>query len=318
MLPINSSEDLQSIDSEDSHVYLENDIDMRGTSTDEIMEFNGVLDGRGHKIKNLTTSDKSEHAEGGLIDFNYGKIKNLMLENVNMETKKENKTIGGLVGVNKGKIINCSIVDSSIEGKQSVGGLIGKNKNIVKGSSVINSTIEGSSRVGGLVGSSEKQSKIINSSAESNYYKGVRAVGGIIGAILYNKGRLVGCKSSGKIESRDFSGGIVGENMGIEIKRCSSSCKIIGSGCMIGGIAGYNMDKICRCYYNGTLIIPSLCEKIGGICGWNMNDSSIKKCYNIEQYDWIESVGDNEGQVVDVSENNDIENIKKKILVSSL
>ncbi len=90
-----------------------------------------------------------------------------------------------------------------------------------------------------------------------------------------SEGRIENITVSGTIESTDgTNGGVVGEAYG-EVRGCTSSVTITGSG-RIGGIAGYSDLLIADCSNTGN--ITSTYQHAGGICGWSQGD--IKDCQN--------------------------------------
>lgn len=108
-----------------------------GTSENE---FNGIFDGKNHKIKNLYQVNNGKNINGlfGTIGEN-GEVKNIILENAyisNTVNNTSNLHIGGVSGVNKGTISQCKILNtSSFFGARSdpsgdvvAGGIAGLNK----------------------------------------------------------------------------------------------------------------------------------------------------------------------------------------------
>ncbi len=78
--------------------------------------FNGVFDGNGYEIKNLTISKRYPHSDAeniGLFGYNTGMIKNLGITNIDIRMTWCNAEyelsvcVGGLVGYNMGCIENC-------------------------------------------------------------------------------------------------------------------------------------------------------------------------------------------------------------------
>lgn len=107
------------------------------------IEFRGIFDGNGKKIKNINI-DKKDHSYVGFIGTlgENGIVKNLTIESGNING---NNNVG-FVGYNEGTIENCHNY-SSLTGNHSVGGIAGWNKlNVGK---VLNSS---SSYPGNLIG----------------------------------------------------------------------------------------------------------------------------------------------------------------------
>lgn len=100
--------------------------------------FTGSFDGNGHVIKNLTIDVSVSGYSGdgysyigfvGKMEGANAEIKNLGLENVNINSKKYSKENGGLCGSNSGTISNCYITGTVRGGEQNekIGGLCGRN-----------------------------------------------------------------------------------------------------------------------------------------------------------------------------------------------
>jgi len=132
---------------------LTNDIDMSGFGNwTPIDRFTGNFDGKGYKIKNLSINQSSGYA--GLFRFMDSAttvIKNVGIEDCNINSNNYNWT-GAVVGtISKGNIENCWST-GTINGQYMIGGIVGQ---FVTGS-VKNcwstAKVSGLGRVGGLVG----------------------------------------------------------------------------------------------------------------------------------------------------------------------
>lgn len=127
------------------------DIDASGLA-ESLGEFSGTLDGKYHKIYNLSKPLFSS--------VNGGTVKNLMLEDVNISSGDTDGDAGAICSKANGatKIYNCGILSGSVNGSRNVGGLVGLIKN---GSSVrvVNcynfATVSGGSTMAGIVGNNE-------------------------------------------------------------------------------------------------------------------------------------------------------------------
>ena len=86
----------------------------------------------------------------------------------------------------------------------------------------------------------------------------------------------------GYVQGCDTVGGIAGRASNAAIENCSNHCSVFGgSGSIIGGIAGFNIDgaKIIDCYNVGTIRDSDVAEARGGIVGYNKG--TISNCYNV-------------------------------------
>lgn len=141
--------------------------------------FQGVLDGRGHAINNLTITGSQYLGLFGGLDSG-ATITNLSLRNSSICGTKG--LIGGLVAWNEGCITGCSVT-GTVSGGFSVGGLAGLN-----GGTIVNSknaaVVQARSEVGGLAGQNSIYACISN------------------------------CYSIGEISGDDQVGGLVGRDIG--------------------------------------------------------------------------------------------------------
>lgn len=94
-----------------------------GPYTTRYIPFKGILDGNGHKIKNLKINRPNENGIGLFSTIEYpGEVKNLSLENVNIIGKD---IVGALAGGSSGSIINVK-TNGNVIGNKFVGGLVGR------------------------------------------------------------------------------------------------------------------------------------------------------------------------------------------------
>lgn len=207
----------------DAHYELVNDIDATETknwnsgkgfdpvgdndpiSTDN--RFQGVFDGNGYTIENLTINRDSENY-AGIFGFTRpsSEMKNVSLENADIEGSS---WVGTLAGYNRGTISAVS-ADTNISGTQDVGGLVGYNYNE---GDISESYSRGyvelpddlNSAVGGLVGVND--GNISSSYSHANVTGGDR-VGGLVGEL--NDGEVYFSYSKGKVTGDDDVGGLIG------------------------------------------------------------------------------------------------------------
>lgn len=251
---ISTAEQLSAIRNDFGACYqLGADIDLSSYNTasgwqpigSKSVQFKGMLDGKGYKIKNLFIKNP-ENDFVGLFARSTGEIKNLKLENVNVSG---GKIIGGLVGDNyKGTIENCHI-NGTVSGDYNVGGLVGTNST---------GAIENCSSIGNVSG--------------SNLGYG----GGLVG---YNyQGSIESCFSTGRVSAAYNVGGLVGGNSSGDIKNCYSTSAVQGSKC-IGGLVGLDEDgSIENCYSIGTV---TGIKNVGGLVA-RSTGSIISSYYDLE------------------------------------
>ncbi len=242
----------------ESGVYarLECDLDLGGitytqapiagdTDTDSSFDgtrYNGIFDGGGHVISNLTVSGAYYCGLFGNIVAS-GTVSNLRLENVAVSATQ--RFAGGLCGCNHGSIRACYF-DGTVTGIHDIGGLCGYN--------------DGS----------------ISECYSTGAATGELYVGSLCGG---NYGRINKCYSAGSVAGDRTIGGLCGSNSGNTsiISECYSTSTVTGVYDSIGGLCGWNDGSIIRCYAAGTVTGDYM--RIGGLCGTN-SSGSISECYS--------------------------------------
>jgi hypothetical protein len=239
------------------------------------MTLYGTFDGDGYKVSNLSIIDSHNYV--GLFGINYGTIKNLGVETLDINTYNSNVNYSGaVVGSNQGTMINCYAMGnvSITSGYSTVyaGGLVGENKN----GAIINCYATG------------------NVSATSIYV----FAGGLVG---YNQGTLTNCYATGDVDAYadEFAsaGGLTGENQWIISGSYTSgnvSVNYLSSYglFLIGGLVGSNSGSIINCYSQGVVGSTIISEDpynysltiVGGLVGDN-NYGTIANCYALGHID---------------------------------
>ncbi|WNL29919.1 GLUG motif-containing protein [Aliarcobacter cryaerophilus] len=137
--------------------------------------FERTFDGLGHTISDLYISRASTNFVGLFSYTEKAVIKNIGLENINING---NYSVGGLVGYqNSGKIEN-SYASGTVSGDNHVGGLVGFNSGTISNSYASGTVSSKSDNVGGLVGFNFGT---ISNSYASGTVSGNSQVGGLVG-----------------------------------------------------------------------------------------------------------------------------------------
>lgn len=137
--------------------------------------FERTFDGLGHTISDLYISRASTNFVGLFSYTEKAVIKNIGLENINING---NYSVGGLVGYqNSGKIEN-SYASGTVSGDSQVGGLVGFNSGTISNSYASGTVSSKSDNVGGLVGFNFGT---ISNSYASGTVSGNSQVGGLVG-----------------------------------------------------------------------------------------------------------------------------------------
>ena len=254
------------------NITLTSDIDLSGIDWTPIgidynHQYTGTFDGGDHTITGLTVTGSDQYAGlFGYIDTG-GKVKDVTLEDVKIESNHSSGYVGGVAGWSYGTLENCS-VSGSVSGSGS------------------------SSDVGGVVG--YQMGGSITGCSSSATVKGTQRAGGMAGAT--NSGAsLTGCYATGDVTlvSNDigtcYAGGVVGNNgSSSTLKACYAWGSVTGSkssgSVYVGGVTGSNdLGTLTACYHaKGTVSGPD--GTTGGVAGRNFKDSMfgsgiITACY---------------------------------------
>ena len=250
------------------NITLTADIDLKGIDWTPIgIDYNhrytGTFDGGGHTITGLTVTGSNEYA--GLFGRigSGGKVMNVKLEGVQIESDNEMSAVGGVVGYSYGNIENCS-VSGSVSSNSTAGGVVG-------------------AQLGGSITGCNTSATV----------KGVAYAGGIAG--FTNGGAsLTGCYATGSVSvennttSAAYAGGVVGSNgASSTLTACYATGSVTGSGSgtiYTGGVTGTNdCGTLTACYHaNGTVSGPD--GTTGGVTGRNFkiltwDGAVITACY---------------------------------------
>ncbi len=237
--------------------------------------FLGVFDGNSYTISNFTyTIADTENIAMFTHLSSGGQIKNLRLENVDVNAQSSN-IVGSLVARNSGGIINNCFSAGVISGDRAVGGLVGFNDGVISNSysavttsgdrcigglvgtniygTILNCSVKGSvnsahSGAGGLVGWNDYI--ILNSYAEC-IVSGGSGIGGLVG--MHCSGTISNCYSTGITEGDSAIGGLIGEGDWGAVFNCYATAIVIGS-TDLGALIGYGLDTFFSdCFWDKDL-----------------------------------------------------------------
>lgn len=162
-----------------AHYQLTNDIDMSNWGNFEPIDmFYGQFNGNGYKINNLTINSDSSFVGLFTRVLNEGTVKNLGLQNVNIESSGFD--VGGICGYLTGTIQNC-FVTGQIKGNRA-GGLVGRTggTNSIIENCFTDCQVQGENYIGGFVGSATSTKFYKNYSIST--VSGSNSVGGFYGS----------------------------------------------------------------------------------------------------------------------------------------
>ena len=236
----------------DINIILTNNIDLTGIDWTPIgtsfsNSYTGTFNGGGHTITGLTVTGSNEYA--GLFGRigSGGKVMNVKLEGVQIESDNEMSAVGGVVGYSYGNIENCS-VSGSVSSNSTAGGVVG-------------------AQLGGSITGCNTSATV----------KGVTYAGGIAG-YTNGGGSLTGCYATGSISVENnttnaaWAGGVVESNGSSTLTACYATGSVTSSGSgtiYAGGVTGTNdFGTLTACYHaNGTISCPG--GTTGGVAGRN-------------------------------------------------
>ena len=252
----------------DINITLTADIDLKGIDWTPIgIDYNhrytGTFDGGGHTITGLKITGNDQYA--GLFGHigSGGKVMNVKLEGVQIESDNEMSNVGGVAGCSRGNIENCSVS----------GSVIGRGMNSI---------------VGGVVGY-QRDGSITGCSSSATVNAG-NVAGGVAGCTY--SATLTACYATGDVTLEsinigyNYAGGVVGDNTNSStLIACYAWGSVSGSGSgtiYVGGVTGDNVDgTLTACYHaNGTVSGPD--GTTGGMAGRNYKaiyDPVITACY---------------------------------------
>ena len=223
------------------------DMDWAPIGIDYNHQYTGTFNGGGHTITGLTVTGSNEYA--GLFGRigSGGKVMNVKLEGVQIESDNEMSAVGGVVGYSYGNIENCS-VSGSVSSNSTAGGVVG-------------------AQLGGSITGCNTSATV----------KGVTYAGGIAG-YTNGGGSLTGCYATDSISVENnttnaaWAGGVVGSNGSSTLTACYATGSVTSSGSgtiYAGGVTGTNdFGTLTACYHaNGTISCPG--GTTGGVAGRN-------------------------------------------------
>lgn len=249
---IKTAQDFKSIKA-DQNYKLANDIDFENTSVILDFAYKGILDGNGFSLKNISITEAdvenlSKEEYRGIIKQNEGIIRNLKIEDINIDVQNKNRNFyyfGILVGQNFGAIKNCSLVSGNINiEKASIAGITYYSSfgEIIECSN----KVDLNNAVAGIVADA-RITDIDKCKNEGNLTGGT--VSGIAGTC---SGMITNCTNTGDISGEGQAFGIC-KNIEEGIKKCSNSGNITATNGLAAGISGFVSNNISDCVNSGNV-----------------------------------------------------------------
>lgn len=219
-------------------VVLKDDIVLNKNKSYKSVVFNGIFEGNGYTISNLTVVPSSipgsanTYGAGLFSKLSGGTVQNLKLKDVTVDITSLGNSgkvyIGGIAGfsINSSVIDNCQLENVTINGNNNNGSLkhisglmVGAADRLtMSGCSVINGKInKGATNesAGGLVGEFNAKNTLVGNYVYGESVLGDAAnTGGIVGRAWYSGNKVVSCYSNIVLDA-GFSGKNVGTICGL-------------------------------------------------------------------------------------------------------
>lgn len=241
-------------------VVLQNDIDCGGADWTPI-EFNGIIDGNGHKLSNLNILANGDYV--GLVSKGNVAFNNITVENFTINAFSTGKYLGLLVGSNEGyysagfgsksggSFSNCHVSGTiNAPAYDYVGGIAG-NSAIGVNDSEVNVNITANTYIGGALGAIKGETKVEN----------VTNNGAIKGNGDYVAGVVAYCE-------REYVDGVIEDYYKevVKISNCTNNGTVTSNGNFIAGIASYYPKEIRNSTNSKDALITGN-SYVGGIAG---------------------------------------------------
>ena len=236
--------------------------------------YNGIIDGDGFTISNLTISGGSNIGFIGVASYKGSFVKNLKLANVNVSGTKN---VGAVVGnaSNDGNADNCHVLSGKVAASgDNVGGIVGYSEYYGGAQNCSNEAeISGDSYVGGISGHAfaTRSTNRGSVTGTGNYVAGVygsysygnttenKNYGDVTGvdnvAGITGKGNSTYSLNEGDITGRDYVAGITPSNSSSflgNIGGCTNKGAIKGRN-NVAGIIEYCHSSLADCINEGTV-----------------------------------------------------------------
>lgn len=197
---------------------------------------------------------------GGLIGSCYG-VSEITESYATGAVTGNNHGVGGLIGVADGSVIDDCYAAGNVSGDHNVGGLVGCTRvtAVTIGQSFATGGVTATYQAGGLVGYADVETAIDRSFATGDItcgnLGGWSAAGGLIGE--HDSGPVTDSYARGNVTATgEYVGGLVGYNIG-DIDRCYSTGAVAGSA-IVGGLVGDSDGTVDDSFWDtdtsGTLV----------------------------------------------------------------
>ena len=232
--------------------------------------FKGNFDGDNHTITNLYINAPDEICKGLFGNISNSIVKNLSIEDININASSN---VGGIMGqaTMNSTVINCH-ASGSVSGGSEVGGVAGGlTSSVTMNNCSATGNVNGITQyIGGVVGSMFDYCNL-NDCYSSNNINSIsgNSVGGMAGRALLGC-NITGCYATGSINGFSYVGGVIGKFERGTINKCYATGNISGNS-NIGGIVGYYYGNYCTfssCAALNQKVSCSNTSTVGRIVGY--------------------------------------------------
>lgn len=256
----------------DINITLTDDIDLKGIDwtpigIDDNHQYTGTFDGKDKTITGLTVTVSDRYA--GLFGYigTGGKVMNVKLEGVQIESDNELSDVGGVAGWSQGNIENCSVSGSVIgRGMNSiVGGVVGYQSGGFLTGCSSSATVNAGNNAGGVAGCTDSATLTgcyaMGDVTLESINTGYNYAGGVVGSNT-NSSTLIACYAWGSVSGTGtgtiYVGGVTGDNLGGTLTACyHANGTVSGAAGTTGGVTGRNYKMfddpvITACYWGSN------------------------------------------------------------------
>lgn len=241
------------------HYLLANDLDLTGVTWETIEDFNGVLDGKGHSIKNLTIQSGSEAFFMRRVGTG-SEIKNVTFTGILLDSVNNASLFSS---VNGAKLLNLGI--EGVINSDNPNGISALMNNVIFEGNNIDLKVNGKGSVSGISASADNitfAGNTINMSLTSDH------VSGLFGSLRFSS--LTGNKSNLVLDGNSVAGLT---NYATEVELVDNDFKVHYVDIGIGGLIAYIDKSTVR-----DLSLDYSYEKVNG------SDTGISLLYGVYNY----------------------------------
>ena len=257
----------------DIDITLDTDLDLTDMEWTPIgnyeKQYTGTFDGNGKTITGLTVTGSDQYA--GLFGRigSGGKVMNVKLEGVQIESDNGMSDVGGVAGYSRGTLENCS-VSGSVSGS-GMNGIAGGVVGYQTGGSITgcssSATVNAGNVAGGVAGCTYSATLTACYATGDVTLESINSGGNFVGGVVgdnTNRSTVIACYAWGSVTGSGsgtvYTGGVTGSNDLGTLTACyHAKGTVKGSDGATGGVAGRNYKGlmpyggiITACYWGGN------------------------------------------------------------------